>query len=720
MTLLPPGQRLVVFGGGSPQGFGDSAYSDDGRIGNGLSNSGDALWLVDADGDTAASALVGIPWNRNQSVTRYPAGAGPFVQHSDPPGDGSLFSPGAARTVVDSVVVTPSDTVVMKGRSLQLTAVVHWSDGTVEQPPVEWTSSAALIAGVDAGGTVRALEVGAAFVRASLMTVTSSPALVQVLPESENARCVVISEILADPPSGAAGDANGDGERHTYEDEFIELFNPGPDTLSIAGWSLGDDDVAVDDLFHFPDDARLPPGSYAVLFGGGNPQGFDGRAYADDGRIGNGLSNSGDTVVLRHALGDTIDFHRGSDWPRDVSITRWPEDCKRSDAGPPCHFTPHDSPPGTGGPFSAGASRPTAAAAADTASSPNFNPPRLAVTEVLADPPSGSKGDANGDGVTDRYEDEFIEIFNEGDAVDVSGWRLSDDDTAVSRQFRFPEGTVLQPRQYVVLFGGGEPSGDSGRIFVDDGRLGNGLTNGGDRLLLIAPAPVDTILDVTYRSASNIDQSLTIIEGGELVPHSRLPGRTIFSPGRARPLYTAFAIDTVDVFLGKEPEAPLVRGISPESEELIPPSLITWVSYDSEIASFESLTRPVVHSRGVARIAAWNDKLFLAEGILRIRLPPNLPPAITSAADPDAYAGGHYRYQVQAVDPEDGTLMYIMAQSPKWLRIDLASGLISGRVPDTPGLLIPSASRSATDIDGSRSSTIFASSPNRGCASPKF
>ena len=688
MTALPPGQRLVLFGGGSPSGIGDSAYSDDGRIGNGLSNSGESLWLVDADGDTAASALVGIPWNRNQSVTRYPAGIGPFVQHPDPPADGSLFSPGAARTIVDSVVVAPADTAVIRGRSLQLTAFVHWSNGTIEQRPVEWTTSAALIADVDADGIVRALDAGEATMSASFATVTSSPALVQVLPEPESARCVVISEILADPPSGTVGDANGDGERRTYEDEFIELFNAGADTVSIAGWTLGDDDVAVDGLFRFPDDARLAPGSYVVLFGGGNPQGLAGRAYADDGRIGNGLTNSGDTVVLRHALGDTIDLHSGTDWPQNVSIVRWPEDCKRTAAGPPCQFAAHDSPPGTGQPFSAGASRPTATAPADT---PNSIPPRLSVTEILADPPSGPKGDANGDGVTDRFEDEFIEIFNDGDAVDVSGWRLSDDDTAVSRQFRFPQGTVLQPRQYVVLFGGGEP-GVSGRIFVDDGRLGNGLTNSGDRLLLIAPAPIDTILDVTYTSRSNIDQSLTIdIEDGELVPHNRLPGRTIFSPGRARPTYADFTIDTVDVILGEEPEAPPVRGVWADSTELIPPSLITWVSYDSEIASFESLTRPVPHSPGIARIAAWNDKLFLAEGLLRVRRPRNLPPAIISAPDSDAYAGGHYHYQVGAVDPEDGTLMYIMAQSPEWLRIDLASGLMSGRVPDTPGNVIPVA-----------------------------
>ena len=32
---------------------------------------------------------------------------------------------------------------------------------------------------------------------------------------------IVISEILADPPAGAAGDANGDGVTSSNDDEFI-------------------------------------------------------------------------------------------------------------------------------------------------------------------------------------------------------------------------------------------------------------------------------------------------------------------------------------------------------------------------------------------------------------------------------------------------------------------------------------------------------------------
>ena len=49
-----------------------------------------------------------------------------------------------------------------------------------------------------------------------------------------------VSEVLADPPEGQAGDANRDGQYDPHKDEFIELYNAGPIPISLAGWRLGD------------------------------------------------------------------------------------------------------------------------------------------------------------------------------------------------------------------------------------------------------------------------------------------------------------------------------------------------------------------------------------------------------------------------------------------------------------------------------------------------
>ena len=78
-------------------------------------------------------------------------------------------------------------------------------------------------------------------------------------PRSKTSHPIVISEILADPPSSPFGDANQDGRLNTYEDEFIELYNSGSVPIFLAGWRLSDDDVKTDAGFHFPPDALLPP-----------------------------------------------------------------------------------------------------------------------------------------------------------------------------------------------------------------------------------------------------------------------------------------------------------------------------------------------------------------------------------------------------------------------------------------------------------------------------
>ena len=36
---------------------------------------------------------------------------------------------------------------------------------------------------------------------------------------------IQIVKILTDPPSGLAGDANGNGRRETFGDEFVEIYN---------------------------------------------------------------------------------------------------------------------------------------------------------------------------------------------------------------------------------------------------------------------------------------------------------------------------------------------------------------------------------------------------------------------------------------------------------------------------------------------------------------
>ena len=130
---------------------------------------------------------------------------------------------------------------------------------------------------------------------------------------------VVISEVLVDPPVGVIGDANRDGQRDRYKDEFIELYNAGPDTISLAGWRLGDS-RPLRDYFRFPPDAVIAPESYIVLFGGGRPAGFTVPVYTDDGTIGNGLKDTGEAIYLIDRTGGIVSVVSQATWPDDQSI----------------------------------------------------------------------------------------------------------------------------------------------------------------------------------------------------------------------------------------------------------------------------------------------------------------------------------------------------------------------------------------------------------------
>lgn len=614
-TRLNPGERAVLFGGGTPTGFSGHVFVDDGRIGGGLSNTSDAVFLIDSTiPDTMATAAYDTLADRNQSLVRHPQGRGPFVLHGALPDDGVPFSPGRGRTDIQRIEVLPADTTVKLGATIRFEARAEFNDGsesTIDDGVVWHTTNDAVISLSDAIGT--AVGIGTAEIAAGASGAISVPGRVVVNdpdpsnpggpPVASAGARVVIDEVLADPAPGAGGDANRDGVRDSKADEFVEIWNVDSKPVTIGGWWLSDDDVGSKGRFHFPDGLTLEPGMRAVLFGGGNPQNISGPVFVDDGSIGNGLTNKGDLVLLVNPVSDdtvaVADFQVTGDLNR--SVVRFAEGV----------YVPHADLP-DGGTISPGRPHPKPAAPVETAKTPRpefldappswcrvgalcrFMPrirnldggfvhlesqvqgvvwdrvtgeiswrpdqegrfrfwqtavsgsgektvrqfdvwveprPQIAIVEILADPPPGLNGDVNGDGTQDSQSDEFVEILNNGpDAVWISDWRLSDDDVSARRQFRFPGFTRLHPGERAVLFGGGRPKGIEGQVFVDDGSIGNGLTNKSDVILLIDPVLNDTLARADYTAEGDIDQSL-VWNGTVWVPHETPPGRGIYSPG---------------------------------------------------------------------------------------------------------------------------------------------------------------------------------------------
>ncbi len=130
---------------------------------------------------------------------------------------------------------------------------------------------------------------------------------------------LVLTEVGANPPGSESG-AGSPGDRY----EFVELWNPGPDTLNLAGLVLDDGDEA-DTLVAWQDSTlldrfpglrigtlHLAPGGYAVVLDPEIVDSLEGVPFdlpegtlvlrPQDTDLGNGLANT-DPVGLRDASG---------------------------------------------------------------------------------------------------------------------------------------------------------------------------------------------------------------------------------------------------------------------------------------------------------------------------------------------------------------------------------------------------------------------------------
>ena len=159
------------------------------------------------------------------------------------------------------------------------------------------------------------------------------------------------------------------------------------------------------------------------------------------------------------------------------------------------------------------------------------------LNEVLYDPPGGSTGDANGDGVRDANDDEFVEFVNSSEnSFDISGYKLFDADRLATNtpNHEFPSNTVLSPGQAVVVFGGGTPNGSFGGslVFASSGQVLN-LNNTGD-VLTVKNSNDSTIFTFNVTPLSdNPNESYTRFPDlyGSFTQHDSASTGILFSPG---------------------------------------------------------------------------------------------------------------------------------------------------------------------------------------------
>lgn len=164
----------------------------------------------------------------------------------------------------------------------------------------------------------------------------------------------------------------------------------------------------------------------------------------------------------------------------------------------------------------------------------NLSPAQIIINEVLADPASDNVlGDANGDGIRNSTEDEFIELLNISDStVNLSNWEIHD---AVSVRHIFSEGTVIEAGKALVIFGGNAPSEIGGSKSIDASTGNLALNNAGDSLSLLNQDKV-VINTFVYAPPLGNDVSITLAIDGDttsgLRDHNEISSNNIIhSPG---------------------------------------------------------------------------------------------------------------------------------------------------------------------------------------------
>ena len=120
---------------------------------------------------------------------------------------------------------------------------------------------------------------------------------------------ILINEFLAGSDTCCGADIfDGNTE------DFVELYNSGPDSININGWGFSDTDGLITTL---APDTNIAPGEFLVLWYTGDNNGFP--------EINEKLSKDGETIYIADEVGNTIisyDFGPQSD---DISYGRNPD-----------------------------------------------------------------------------------------------------------------------------------------------------------------------------------------------------------------------------------------------------------------------------------------------------------------------------------------------------------------------------------------------------------
>ena len=237
------------------------------------------------------------------------------------------------------VTLTPGAAALGTGRALRLVARVFDAEGgEIADLPAAFTSSDGSVATVDQSGIVRGIGAGVATITATITTAAGELSASSQL--TVHQLTLVVNEVLADPPDGAAGDANRDGVRSASEDEFVEIVNASAADIDLGGYRIEARNASGAEVLRhtFAPGSVLAPGTAAVVFGGAEAASFNPHDAAFGGALVHtasagalSLPNGGGAVTLRSPAGERVeqltygDENSPLEGDRNQSLTRAPD-----------------------------------------------------------------------------------------------------------------------------------------------------------------------------------------------------------------------------------------------------------------------------------------------------------------------------------------------------------------------------------------------------------
>jgi len=221
--------------------------------------------------------------------------------------------------------------------------------------------------------------------------------------------------------------------------EFIEIYNKGPDEIDLENWQLDDEKNKGSRPYTFTENSKIRAGEWLAI------------PYA---KTKIALNNNGDWARLLWPNEQAIDEIEYEEAPQGKSYSKiYPDWCWSNKP------TPGEQ---------------NICSTENAKKEAKSYPRSLWINEFLPDPEGKD------------VEGEFIELQNRGsEEIDLSGWQLDDLEDGGSRLYTFPEGTKLPVNPCLV-------------VYYQDSKIA--LNNKGDWVRLLNPAG-QAIDEIEYSKA---------------------------------------------------------------------------------------------------------------------------------------------------------------------------------------------------------------------------